>query len=73
VLGAHVAGTEAAAIVALLVDDGFLKYQIATWLGSHANRRWRSVQVACLVDGEPAGVTVRTTLRLRAIERRVCG
>jgi hypothetical protein len=65
-LGAHVAGTEAARVIASLLEDGYLKRDIATWLG---HRRpvlhWRRV------NGRPAGVTLRTTLRLRVIQRRV--
>jgi hypothetical protein len=64
VLGAHVAGTEAATIVADLVDEGFLKAQIATWLG----HRWPVLRFRA-----GAGVTLRTVLRLKAIQRRVCG
>jgi len=64
VLGAHVAGAEAARLVAALLEEGYVKAQIATWLGHrwpvlHCHRRDR--------------VTLRTTLRLRVIRRRVCG
>jgi len=65
-LGAHVAGTEAARVIAALVAEGYRKGQIAAWLG---HRRlvlhWR------VVNGKAAGVTVRTVLRLRAIQRRI--
>jgi hypothetical protein len=63
-LGAHVAGTEAARVIAALVDEGYPKSQIATWLG----HRW-----PVLHWRRGAGVTVRTVLRLRVIQRRVCG
>lgn len=63
VLGAHVAGTEAVRVVAALVDEGYSKVQIATWLG----HRWPVLHFHAGED-----VTVRTTLRLRAIQRRVC-
>jgi hypothetical protein len=62
-LGAHVAGREAARIVAALVADGYPKTQIAAWLGYRCRRLSRNYT--------GAGVTVRTLLRLRAIERRV--
>lgn len=60
-LGAHVAGTEAARIVAALLEEGYLKRQIAIWLG----HRWPVLHLR-------PGVSVRTTLRLRVIQRRVC-
>lgn len=60
-LGAHVAGTEAARIVAALLEEGYLKRQIAIWLG----HRWP------VLHPRP-GVSLRTTLRLRVIQRRVC-
>ena len=63
-LGAHVAGTEAARVIAALLEEGYLKREIATWLG----HRWPVLQFHT-----GAGVTVRTVLRLRAIRRRVCG
>ena len=66
VLGAHVAGTEAARVIAALVEEGFLKAQIATWLG----HRWPLLHA---VDRRGGAVTLRTVLRLRAIQRRVCG
>lgn len=69
VLGAHVAGTEAASVVAALVDEGFLKTQIVRWVSSSPRYGW--TLLARIRGG--AGVTVRTTLRLRAIRRRVCG
>lgn len=61
VLGAHVAGTEAARVVAALLEEGYLKRQIACWLG----HRWPVLQLR-------GRVTVRTVLRLRRIQRRVC-
>jgi hypothetical protein len=67
-LGAHVAGTEAARLIAALVEEGYLKREIATWLG----HQWPVLHWGG-VPGKAAGVTVRTTLRLRAISRRVCG
>lgn len=63
VLGAHVAGQEATRIVVALVEEGYLKREIAAWLG----HRGPSLQFHA-----GAGVTVRTVLRLRAIQRRVC-
>jgi hypothetical protein len=63
-LGAHVAGTEAARLIAALVQEGYLKREIATWLG----HRWPVLHWRA---GD--GVTWRTTLRLRVITRRVCG
>jgi hypothetical protein len=66
-LGAHVAGAEAARLIAALVQEGFLKREIATWLG----HQWPVLHWGG-VHGKAAGVTVRTTLRLRAISRRVC-
>lgn len=65
VLGAHVAGREAARIVAALVAEGYPKQQIATWLGYRWPRLPRSYR--------DAGVTVRTVLRLRALQRRLEG
>lgn len=61
VLGAHVAGTDAARVVAALVEEGYLKGQIARWLGY----RWP------VLHPRPR-VTIRLTLRLRAIQRRMC-
>jgi hypothetical protein len=63
-LGAHVPGTEAARIIGALVQEGYLKQEIAAWLG-HQRR--------ALQFRRGAGVTWRTTLRLRVIQRRVCG
>jgi len=63
-LGAHVAGTEAARVVAALVAEGYRLGQIGTWLG-HARQFHRR--------RAGSGVTLRTTLQLRAILRRVCG
>lgn len=62
VLGAHVANTEAARLLAVLLQEGFLKAHIARWLG-HRSRvlHWRP----------GARVTWRTTLRLRLLVRRV--
>ena len=62
-LGAHVAGDEAARVVAALVAEGYRKAEIATWLG----HRYRFLHYHA-----GAGVTVRTVLRLRAIHRRLC-
>lgn len=63
VLGTRVDGREAARIIATLVAEGYLKREIATWLGHQRPvLHWRA----------GAGVTVRTTLRLRVIQRRVC-
>lgn len=62
VLGAHVANTEAARVIAALLAEGFRKAQIAAWLG-YVKRELRL----------RARVTVRTTLRLRVIQRRICG
>lgn len=62
-LGAHVAGREAARVVAALVDEGYTKAMIASWLG----HRWRVLHWR-----RGAGVTLRTVLRLRLIQRRVC-
>lgn len=67
-LGAHVAGTEAARVVAALVEEGFRKMQIGTWLG----HRWPRLYFRVVRRGRVAGVTVRTVLRLRAMQRRVC-
>lgn len=64
VLGAHVAGTDAARVIAALLAEGYLKREIAIWLGH---------QRPLLQFRAGAGVTVRTLLRLRVIQRRVCG
>lgn len=61
VLGTHTDGKEATRIVAALVEEGFLKRQIAIALG----HRWPMLHLR-------DRVTVRTTLRLRVIERRLC-
>lgn len=50
-------------MIAALVGEGYTKAQIATWLG----HRWPVLHWRA-----GAGVTLRTTLRLRAIQRRVC-
>ena len=63
-LGAHVAGREAARVVAALVDEGYLKAEIAAALGYRW--RWLPWRVG-------AGVTVRTVLRLRTLQRRLTG
>lgn len=63
-LGAHVAGTEAARVVAALLAEDYTKAQIATWLG----HRWPVLHWRA---GD--GVTLRTTIKLRALQRRVCG
>jgi hypothetical protein len=60
VLVVHVAGREASRIVAALVAESYPKTQIAAWLG----HRW-----PVLHWRRGAGVTVRTLLRLRAIQR----
>ena len=60
-LGAHVAGTEAARVIAALVAEGYRTGQIGAWLGHRRQLHWR----------RGAGVTVRTMLRLRAIQRRI--
>lgn len=65
-LGAHVAGTEAARVVAALVAEDYTKAQIAAWLG----QKYPALQVP---RRHGADVTVRTILRLRVIQRRVCG
>lgn len=63
VLGTRTDGTEATRIVAGLLQEGFRKCQIALALG----HRWPMLHFR-------AGrrVTVRTTVRLRVIERRLC-
>jgi len=61
-LGAHVASPEAARVIAALLEDGFPKTQIATWLG----QPW-----LCYLRRPGDRVTVRTLLRLRAVQRRV--
>lgn len=63
-LGAHVAGREAARLIAALRAEGFTTAQIATWLG----HLWPVLHWAA-----GASVTLRTVLKLRAIQRRVCG
>jgi len=63
-LGAHVAATEAARVIAELIAEHYTPAQIATWLG----HRWPVLQFR-----RGAGVTVRTVLRLRVIQRRMCG
>lgn len=62
-LGIHVAGAEAARILQALREEGFLRAEIATWLGY----RWPTTPLP-----QPAGVTLRTVLRLRVIQRRLC-
>lgn len=55
-------------MIASLLEEGYLKRDIATWLGHQRPvLHWRRV------NGRPAGVTLRTTLRLRVIQRRQCG
>lgn len=64
-LGAHVAGTEAARVIAALVAEGFRKAQIARWYGYRRPERGLKLRLA-------GDVTIRTLLRLRTIQRRVC-
>jgi hypothetical protein len=61
-LGAHVAGTEAARVIAALLDEGYHKGEIATWLG---------YQCAVLRVLGGAGVTLRTTVKLKKLQRRL--
>lgn len=51
-------------MIAALIDEGFTPGQIGTWLGHTRNQLQR--RKAGL------GVTMRTTLALKAIWRRVC-
>lgn len=62
VLGTHVDGGEAGRLITALLEEGYLKKDIAVALGhKHPVLHWRA----------GAGVTLRTTLRLRVIKRRV--
>jgi hypothetical protein len=63
VLGTHVPGTEARQLLAELIEEGFLKAEIARWIG----HKW-----PWLHWHQPEGVQPRTVLRLRVIQRRVC-
>lgn len=63
VLGTHVPAAEASTLLRALLEEGFLKAEIARHLG----HRW-----PVLHWHQPAGVTLRTTLRLRVISRRLC-
>lgn len=51
-------------MIASLLAEGYLKREIGIWLG----HRWPTLQFRA-----GAGVTVRTTLRLRVLQRRACG
>lgn len=59
-LGTHVPGTEAARVIAALLEEGYLKAEIATWLGHR-----------CRVLHFSDGVTLRTTLKLRRLQRLI--
>lgn len=72
-LGARVAGTEAARIVVALLEEGYLKREIATWLG----HRWPALHWR-IMRSRVAGfetmttrVTVRTVLKLRALAQDI--
>lgn len=63
VLGTHLPGAEATRVLNALLEEGYLKAEIAAWLGHrHPWLHWH----------DPAGVTLRTVLRLRVIQRQRC-
>lgn len=63
-LGAHVAGTEVARLIAALREDGYTHAQIVAWLGYRGR---------VLHFRHRRSVTIRTLLRVRALVRRVTG
>lgn len=73
VLGARVAGTEAARIVVALLEEGYLKREIATWLGHRwPALHWRIIrQRVAGFETMTTRVTVRTVLKLRALAQDI--